>query len=105
MALPFRDGCFDAVACIEALEFLPHPPSALAEMARVLRAGGHLLVSNRVGTDALFFPARAFRDQALHRELEALELGDVQTRRWQEHYDLIQATKPAHSDESFQPSA
>jgi len=105
MALPFRDGCFDAVACIEALEFLPHPPGALAEMSRVLRAGGQLLVSNRVGADALFFPGRAFRDQALNRELRSLHLRDVQTRRWQEHYDLIQAIKPAHSDESVEPSA
>ena len=94
MALPFPDASFDAVTSIEALEFLPHPEGALAEMTRVLRPGGQLLISNRVGSDALFFPGRAFRGQALDRQLQALGLSDLQTRRWQAHYDLIDARKP-----------
>ena len=55
-ALPFRDGRFSAVACFTMLH---HVPSAdlqdrmLAELRRVLRAGGVLL-----GTDGLDTPER-----------------------------------------------
>jgi ubiquinone/menaquinone biosynthesis C-methylase UbiE len=105
MALPFPDASFDAVTCIEALEFLPGPLGALSEMIRVLRPGGQLLISKRVGTDALFFPGRAYRGDALHKELQALDVQHIQTRRWQEHYDLIQATKPAHVHAAIHTSA
>ncbi len=45
--LPFADGAFDAVLCLDVLEHLPYAdqPRALAEMHRVLRGGGELLVS------------------------------------------------------------
>lgn len=104
-ALPFGDASFDAVTCIEALEFLPHPLRALAEMTRVLRPGGQFMISKRVGTDALFFPGRAFRGEALHRQLQALGLTDIQARRWQAHYDLIDASKPVHVHELPHPDA
>jgi ubiquinone/menaquinone biosynthesis C-methylase UbiE len=94
MALPFADSCFHAVTCIEALEFLPRPLQALAEMVRVLRPGGQLLISNRVGMDALFLPGRAYPLRVLEGRLCALGLQSVQTRRWQVHYDLLQARKP-----------
>ncbi|GAA1399141.1 hypothetical protein GCM10009613_54260 [Pseudonocardia kongjuensis] len=38
------DGPFDAVACLQVLEFLPDPGPAPAELHRVLRPGGRLLV-------------------------------------------------------------
>lgn len=41
--LPFSDQSFDTVMCTEVLEHLPEPPTALAEMARVLRPGGRML--------------------------------------------------------------
>ena len=94
LALPFPDGCFDAVTCIEALEFLPNPWAALREMARVLRPGGQLLISNRAGTDALFFPGHVCRTRDMEDRLHALDLVDVNLRRWQVHYDLIEAKKP-----------
>ncbi len=46
-SLPFADGAFDAVYCIETLEHLPDTETALAEMARVLRPGGPLLVIDK----------------------------------------------------------
>jgi len=36
MRLPFADGTFEAVTCLESLEFLPRPVDALEEMVRVL---------------------------------------------------------------------
>ncbi len=42
--LPFGDGAFDVVAAMAVLEFVPDPTAAIAEMARCVRKGGHLLV-------------------------------------------------------------
>ena len=38
--LPFIDRCFDAVAALWMLYYVPQPSIVLAEVARVLRAGG-----------------------------------------------------------------
>jgi arsenite methyltransferase len=42
--LPFRDNTVDAVVSIAALQLVPNPAAALAEMGRVLRPGGRLAV-------------------------------------------------------------
>jgi hypothetical protein len=44
-ALPYRDAAFDAVTCCgSTLSFVAAPGRAIAEMARVLRPGGRLLL-------------------------------------------------------------
>lgn len=43
-ALPFRDGTLASVLCTEVLEHLEDDRAAAAEMARVLRPGGHLII-------------------------------------------------------------
>ncbi len=42
--LPFASGTFDCVPCAFGLRTLTHKEKALAEMARVLRPGGRLLI-------------------------------------------------------------
>jgi SAM-dependent methyltransferase len=44
-AIPVESGSFDAVMCTEVLEHVPDPVAALKEMNRVLRPGGHLLIT------------------------------------------------------------
>jgi SAM-dependent methyltransferase len=44
-ALPFRDGSFDVVAAAFVVNHLPDPVAGLAELRRVTRAGGEVLVS------------------------------------------------------------
>jgi len=51
-ALPFGDGEFDAVLCIDALHHFHEQDAALGEMVRVLRPGGALVVQE-FRTDAL----------------------------------------------------
>ena len=44
--LPFADQSFDAVINVEASHVYPHFPRFLAEVARVLRPGGHFLYAD-----------------------------------------------------------
>lgn len=44
LALPFRHASFDLVVAITALEFVADPATAVAELARVARPGGRLLI-------------------------------------------------------------
>ncbi|KKQ77576.1 MAG: Methyltransferase type 11 [Parcubacteria group bacterium GW2011_GWC1_38_6] len=43
--LPFDDSSFDIVLCMVVLEHLEDPKKAIAEMLRVLRPGGKILIS------------------------------------------------------------
>ena len=43
--LPFEDESFDSVICLEGIEHILHPESLFAELARVLRKEGLLIIS------------------------------------------------------------
>jgi SAM-dependent methyltransferase len=43
--LPFPDDTFDCVLCCEVVEHVPRDPSPIAELVRVLRPGGRLVLS------------------------------------------------------------
>jgi SAM-dependent methyltransferase len=46
--LPFPDGTFDGLICIDAINHLPDRPRILAEWARVLRPGGRLVFTDPI---------------------------------------------------------
>jgi len=48
--LPFDDASFDTVVCALSLCTIPNPDAALAEMRRVLGAGGRLLLLDHIGS-------------------------------------------------------
>lgn len=43
--IPFADAQFDVVICTQVLEYVPRPEMAMSEILRVLKSGGHLLLS------------------------------------------------------------
>ena len=101
--LPFPDGTFDAVTCLEALEFLPHARRTLREMARVLRPGGVLLTTNRRGWEARLFFGRSFTRPQIVSLLRGMGLSGVTVQSWQQIYDLVWARKPGDLLRSRQP--
>ena len=44
-ALRYASSFFDAVVCMEVIEHVPHPTRLVAEIARVLRPGGRLILT------------------------------------------------------------
>lgn len=65
-ALPFDDATFDAVVCQQGVQFFPALDAALAEAARVTRAGGHVAATAFLPRD------RSPYFDAQYRAVEAL---------------------------------
>jgi ubiquinone/menaquinone biosynthesis C-methylase UbiE len=94
-ALPFPDAAFDAVTCLEALEFMPDANCALAEMVRVARPGAVILITNRRGR-VWDMPGRLrSRAAMVHTLRDRFGLENVTPLTWQVDYDLIWAWKPS----------
>ena len=43
--LPYEDGEFDHVVCVEGLEHIENPANAIREFARVVKSNGQLIIS------------------------------------------------------------
>lgn len=94
-SLPFEVDTFDAVTCLEALEFMPDPDTVIAELVRVARPGGLILITNRKGFDARLMPGKTQSTEALAALLrERFGLQRVVVEIWQMDYQLVWAYKP-----------
>jgi ubiquinone/menaquinone biosynthesis C-methylase UbiE len=91
--LPFASGQFSVVSCLEALEFMPQPAAVLAELVRVARPGGLLLLTNRIGREARLLPGRTFTRASFGAMLRSLGAAGVEIMPWQMDYDLVFAVK------------
>lgn len=76
-ALPFPDAGFDTVVCTLGLCGLPDERKAIAEMHRVLRPGGLLLLLDHVGSHHRIIHF----GQSLLERMTVRMCGDYQTRR------------------------
>jgi ubiquinone/menaquinone biosynthesis C-methylase UbiE len=76
-ALPFPDASFDTVVCTLGLCGFPDERTAIAEMHRVLRPGGTLLLLDHVGSHHTLIHL----GQRLLEKLTVRMIGDYQTRR------------------------
>jgi SAM-dependent methyltransferase len=92
--LPFASRTFDAVSCLEMLEFTPQPRRVLQELVRVLRPGGWLLITNRIGWRGALIFGKSFRGAAFVQLLQEAGLQDIDVFPWQVEYDLAWARKP-----------
>jgi len=59
----------------------------------VLRPGGLLMLSNRIGPDAWKLPARATPTPQFVAQLREMGFANVQPREWLIDYDLVSAIK------------
>ncbi|WP_116047066.1 class I SAM-dependent methyltransferase [Amycolatopsis palatopharyngis] len=75
--LPFPDASFDTVVCTLSLCGIPDERAAIAEMYRVLRPGGTLLLLDHIGSHHRLIHF----GQRLLEILTVRTLGDYQTRR------------------------
>lgn len=91
--LPFPNNSFDAVTCLESLEFFPSDEEALREMIRVLRPGGTLMVTRRRGWEAKTFVGRYRDTQQFELLLQDMGLISIDTKPWQVDYDQVFALK------------
>lgn len=87
--LPFSNNQFDAVTCLESLEFLPDDVAALREMVRVLRPGGLLFVTRRRGWEGKLFFKRYRNVKQFEALMRGLGLEEVNTQPWQFSYDQV----------------
>jgi len=76
-ALPFADASFDTVVCTLGLCGIPDERVAIAEMHRVLRPNGTLLLLDHVGSQHKLIHL----GQRLLEKITVRMLGDYQTRR------------------------
>jgi ubiquinone/menaquinone biosynthesis C-methylase UbiE len=76
-ALPFPDASFDAVVCTLGLCGFPDERAAIAQMHRVLRPGGRLLLLDHIGSHHKLI----WFGQRLLETMTVRTLGDHQTRR------------------------
>mgnify|MGYP005840095055 CR=1 FL=1 len=88
--LPFADGAFDVVTCLESLEFMARPEAILRELIRVLRPGGLLLFSNRINTR--WMPGKTWTREHLIAMLSA-DMADAEVEPWQADYHRVWAIK------------
>ena len=86
-ALPFVDGSFDIVVCRSSLHHFPDPAQAVAEMGRVCRPGGRVVVSDMIA------PSAEVRDafDELHQHIDPSHVRALLER---EVADLVETVGP-----------
>jgi len=91
--LSFEDATFDVVTCFEALEFMPKPEAVLAELVRVLRPGGLLVTTNRIGPTARLMPGHTWTHSTVFKLLREMGQRHISIRPFLIDYEWVSSTK------------
>jgi ubiquinone/menaquinone biosynthesis C-methylase UbiE len=80
--LPFPDGTFDLAGTLRTLHHVPHPEQVVAELARVTRSGGRILVVDQLapadpGEAGALHEFETARDPSHARLLTDVDLRDL----------------------------
>jgi ubiquinone/menaquinone biosynthesis C-methylase UbiE len=92
--LPFAGSLFNAVTCLESLEFFPSAKTALIGMLRVMKPGAFLMTSRRRGFNGRLFLNRYHSVKDLEAMLAEIGFEKIETRLWELDYDMVTAHKP-----------
>lgn len=95
LVLPFPDGSFDVVSCMEALELMPNMETPLAELARVLRPGGVLLTTR--GTEASGRVNKIVSAEKFRSLLQAAGFEQIEIIPWWKNFDRVWARRSGQS--------
>ncbi len=106
-SLPFQSACFDLVFCQQIIEHVVYPERVLAEVARVLRPGGILLLSapNRLGRHTVPKLRRILRELGGGSEVKRIRPVSAELlRRWAASDDInaLQDTDMCNETTVFQ---
>ena len=83
--LPYADRSFDLAVCALAIHYVEDRPFAFAELHRVLRPGGALVVSTHHPTSDWLRKGGSYFERTLERDIWTLPTGQRHTvRYWRE---------------------
>ena len=100
--LPFADRSFDAVMCTQAFHYIVDPPPAIAEIRRVLRPGGAVLITVPVVWEYdRENPEHHYTEPLLRRLFEGWdEVRVVESGGWGVSWAAVTATLLQHLEDS-----
>ncbi len=91
--LPFAECVFDVVTCLEAIEFVSDQRAALAEMYRVLKPGGLIVITHRINTR--WMPRKTYSRDDFAELLLDTGFDELRFKPWQVDYQQVWGIKPA----------
>lgn len=94
--MPFKEGSFDAIICLRVLKWVSHYPPVIAEMSKVLKPGGRLVldVANIFGWEILIRLPTLIKNHQLGKPT-LFRISQVKKTLRENHLDVVDSS-PLH---------